>query len=243
MKSGGLMPERQHADKRNEGTPARTSQPGSRPSQPKTEEVFDPRRVTAAQVLYLQRAIGNGAAAAMLTGSATRAEIVVQRDPLRWTNVKAEFQTKNDRGQPNSQYQVRTPFGHRRYAPVNIAEHPEQAYFDEDNESFAYLDAESHAAMNESIVYFPQVEDVSGNKVTFSKTLTGKQPEGLRTPEDGKRVFSATVDDKGGMTPPHIGDPVTKLGGALPTLDDEKERKKAKKKYGKKDEGSRCIIS
>ena len=243
MKSGGLMPERQHADKRNEGTPARTPRPGTRPSQPNTEEVFDPRRATAAQVLNLQRAIGNRAAAAMLTGSATRAEIVVQRDPLRWTNVKATFQTKNDQGCSNSEYQVRTPFGHRRYAPVNIAQHPEQVYFDEDNESFAYLDGEAYAAMKQAMVYFPRVEAVNGDKVTFSKTLTGKQPEGSRTPEEGKRAFSAAVDDEGGMKPHHIGDPVTKLGEALPTLDNEKERKKAKKTYGQKDEGSRCIIS
>jgi hypothetical protein len=183
-----------------------------------------PRPLTPFQVMQLQRTMGNAGVQRLL-----------QR--RLWNNVPAKFQTANNLGAANSQYQV-TSTGYRRYAPVNIQRGLlDQVYYDKPDRSFAYLTGmpvvEDMDIPEYDALYEGEVQSVVGGVVTFSSVTYPDSPPVVADigPSEGAVVFDAQVDDGGQVTDPHVGHTVTALGQPLSTLDDPAAVQEVQKKY------------
>jgi hypothetical protein len=228
------------------------------------QDMLSSRMMPPAQLLYLQRTIGNAAVQRLLAGNKSPAPVqkavaspVVQRQvspapEIRkhpkitarivervlqrkgdgvliqrqlWANSATKFQTANDLGAANSEYDV-TSGGYRRFAPVNILRKIyDQVYFSKANRSFLYLTGMSddlNTPEYDALFEKPQVESIVGTTVNLvSKTKQESPPVIASTkPSEGALVYDCNVDDSGVVAPGmHVGHHVTALGKALPTLD------------------------
>lgn len=177
----------------------------------------------ASHVVQLQRSVGNAAVQRLL-----------QR--RLWDNKSAKFQTKNDEGAANSEYEV-TSTGYTRYAPVNIKRKIlNQVYYKSRNRSFVYLTGmpkDLNTPEFDALYERGRVQSVVGGSVTFTSAKKPNSPPLLADigPSEGAMVFDAQVDDDGRVTDPHVGHHVTALNQALPTLDDPSAHLEVQKKY------------
>jgi hypothetical protein len=213
------MPERQLRDTESEKRVAREPERDEeRHTQPSS---FGPRQVTPSAIMQLQRTIGNAAVQRLLAREPSRA--LLQR--RLWNNTAAKFETENDLGAPNSEYQV-TDGGYRRYAPVNILRGiPDQVYYNSPNRSFVYLTGmgdDLNTPAFDALYDDGEVQSVVGGSVTFTSGRSPNSPPVVADigPSEGAMVFDADVADDGRVTDPHVGHHVKGLGLPLPTLDD-----------------------
>jgi hypothetical protein len=199
-------------------------------------------------LLSLQQSAGNRAVAGLIqrlrdgTGETRLAhdapapsQRLLQRAP--WRNVEATFQTENDEGAPNSEYDVKETT-YRRYAPINLKpkRDPEQVY-QEGPRSFAYIDAgqenQADYASAAKGTTSATVNPANGDEITlkgeytdfadeYGVEIAGKPLKAHRRPRNGLAVWDAEVADngtvkkvleKGSWEPDvHVGHTVANLG-------------------------------
>ena len=198
------------------------------------------RNISPAQALALQRIVGNSttvrvptdnqaktletpSAQSPLQRSIDNSQLTIQRK--MWDNVPMKFQTENDLGAANSEYDA-TGGGYRRFAPVNIVRRIlDQVYHASGDRNFAYFTGMPHDVNDPkwNAVYESTKAEVAGNTVTFtSRTMPKAEPAiANREPSEGAVVFDATIGSDGVAQPDvHVGHSVAQLGQPLPTLDD-----------------------
>ncbi len=164
-------------------------------------------------LLSLQQSAGNRAVAGLIQrlceeSGETRlppaapapGQRLIQRVP--WPNAKARFQTKNDEGAANSEYDVEKET-YRRYAPINEqpGRNPDQVYQDGPR-SFAYIEAGKEKDPD----YVLSAKDTAtataaGNTITLKHGWpteeAGKALIAHRVPQEGLVVWDADVEDNG----------------------------------------------
>jgi hypothetical protein len=217
----------------------------------------------AGGLLALQRYAGNRAISKLLSDvggsiATMRGGKILLAQRKFWDNVPAKFQTANDKGADNSEYEV-TKSGYRRYAPVNrdrgitneidaeLASGPQekaelygravghysQVVFDEPDRNFAYVKGMPKDVNSPvwNAAFDTPTATIAGEKVTFTGQNPSDKPVvGQLNPEEGAVVWDAKVGSSGvAASHTHVGHPVTQLGKGLPTLDDPSKASAAKK--------------